>query len=160
MAGKTKNNKGSGSGGQKKSKGGSSGWTPSSAGMLAVDHERNLSGLVRRNASDPAGQYSWAPATPLEMVMDLDQYPPLAVRHYAKISFVSSVELHFAPKPGAATKTATKWSSGWVKLEDLLVIKFRAFGSEAPAGYFRISCAGLAPWSVDQSQEDEPDDEE
>jgi len=127
--------------------------------MLAVDHERDLGSLVTRRPGDPAGQYSWDPPDALTMVSDLSDFAPLTARHYAKLSFVSSVDLHFAPKPGAATKTTTKWSSGWVKLEDLLVIRFRAFGAERPAGYFRVSCAGLAAWAPDQADGDDGDDD-
>jgi hypothetical protein len=113
---------------------------------MTVGKEWRLSGLL---LTDAPGEYLWRPSEAVFMVGRLADFAPLSARTHVRISFVSSVTLHFSPTPGAAERQASKWSSGWIAVDNLLPIRFRAFGSEAPNGYWRVESAGTKRWEGD-----------
>jgi hypothetical protein len=123
-------------------------FSPGNHGLLTVDKEWSLSWLL---LSENPGEYLWRPSEAAFMVGRLSDFAPLSARTHVRISFVSSVPLHFSPTAGAAERQATKWSSGWIAVDNLMPIRFRAFGSEPPNGYWRVESAGTKRWEGDAS---------
>jgi len=141
-----KGNTGGQSGGRTKSAPRAPAFSPGNHGLLTVDKEWSLSWLLLEAAT---GEYSWAPSRAEFMVGELTEFAPLSARTHVRISFVSSVPLHFVPTPGGTERQALKWSSGWIAVDNLLPIRFRAFGKEAPNGYWRVESAGTKKWEAD-----------
>lgn len=94
------------------------------------------------------GIYEWNPGSVRAQMGSLSHYKPLAARTMVRFSFVTNTDLHFSPRVGAPSKATTKWSSGWVAISDVLPMQFDAYGT-APAGVWRVECAGVVTASVD-----------
>jgi hypothetical protein len=148
MAGSKKKSSPGQSGGKTKSAPRVPAFSPGNHGLMTVDKEWSLSWLLLEEAT---GEYLWRPSEAVFMVGRLADFAPLSARTHVRISFVSSVALHFSPTPGAAERQAVRWSSGWIAVDNLLPIRFRAFGSEAPSGYWRVESAGTKKWEGDAS---------
>jgi hypothetical protein len=121
-------------------------FSPANHGLMTVDSEYPLDGLLLQVSP---GEYKWSPVSAINMVGTLDDFAPLSSRSHVRLSFVSSVDVHFAPRVGQPTKTSKKWTSGWIAVDDLIVFKLRAFGKDAPSGFWRVESAGLRPWETD-----------
>jgi len=117
------------------------------AGSVQVKREWPLSQLFHDGGN---GIFEWNPGSPRGQMGTLGHYKPLAARTHVRMSFVSSTDLHFTPRAGALTKSTAKWTSGWVRVSDVMSIHFDAYGA-LPAGIWRVECAGVVTASVDFS---------
>jgi len=117
------------------------------AGSIQVKREWPLSQLFRDGGN---GIFEWNPGSPRAQMGTLGHFKPLAARTHVRLSFVSSTDLHFSARTGSLTKSTAKWTSGWVRVSDVLPIHFDAYGA-LPAGIWRVECAGVVTASVDFS---------
>merc|ERR1711916_417214 len=109
-------------------------FSPANHGLMTVDREYPLSGLLLQVTE---GEYKWAPVSAIGMVGTID---------------------NFAPRVGQPSKTAEKWTSGWIAVDDFVIFGMRAFGKDPPSGFWRVESAGLRAWETDLAgNPDEPD---
>jgi len=105
-----------------------------------------LGGLM---TSTSPGRFQWAPRYPQHMIGSIaDDFKPLAARSHCKLSFVSTEPITFHPGPNAPSITTKRWSSNWIKVTDLTVMKLVSYG-DRPQGTWEVTCAGVAPWDAD-----------
>merc|ERR1711916_45098 len=93
-------------------------FSPANHGLMTVDREYPLSGLLLQVTE---GEYKWAPVSAIGMVGTIDNFAPLSSRSHVRLSLVSSVDVHFAPRVGQPSKTAKKWTSGWIAVDDFVI---------------------------------------
>jgi hypothetical protein len=123
-------------------------FSPANHGLITVDQEYPLAGLLLEVSP---GEYVWNPQHTIQQVGALVEFAPLSSRSHVRLSFVCSLEVHFAPRVGQPSRTAKKWSSGWIAVDDFVLFKLRAFGKDAPTGFWRVESAGLRQWEGDAS---------
>lgn len=140
-------NQGQRQGTQKKGPPSGSSSTTVPAGSVQVKREWPLSQLFRDGGN---GIFEWNPGSPRGQMGTLGHYKPLAARTRVRMSFVSSTDLHFTPRAGSLSKSTAKWTSGWVRVSDVMPIHFDAYGA-MPAGIWRVECAGVVTASADFS---------
>jgi len=117
------------------------------AGSVTIKREWPLSVLFGTGTD---GIFEWSPGSARAQMGSMSYYKPLAVRTHVRMSFVSNIDLHFTPRSGSLVKGTAKWTSGWVRISDVIPIHFEAYGAE-PAGIWRVESAGWLMASADLS---------